>query len=60
VLPYYRVLRVPLAEKKERTVDFYEPEKKIKQEKKAKDKKRKKEKIHGPKMSQIINSYEEI
>jgi len=36
-------LRVPLAEKKERTVDFYEPEKKIKQEtrKKGKDKERK-------------------
>jgi len=42
-------LRVPLAEKKERTVDFYDPEKKIKQEKRKKGKRQKKEKIHGPK-----------
>jgi len=42
-------LRVPLAEKKERTVDFYDPEKKNqarKKEKRQKTKERKK--IHGP------------
>jgi len=37
-------LRVPLAEKKERTVDFYEPEKKIKQEKRKKGKRQRKKK----------------
>jgi len=46
-------LRVPLAEKKERTVDFYEPEKKIKQEKRKKAKERKNPRS---KLSQIMKT----